>query len=185
MQRMFPCPTCGAQISIGQPVCGACGESFQYRCAHCGAIPDTVSEFCTNCGEGLCRQTGLTEPLPKAARSYQAYQGVYGYGGQGPQPKKTDRRLGAFLGSMAVMLCIVAVFYAIVTSSQGDASRGVDLGFIFKETVPASGPTPPPSTEAEAEPVVVTDLPQYTAQEVAMLAKSFSPDCRVSTAGRT
>ena len=184
MQQMFPCPKCGSQISVGQPVCRTCGESFQYRCGHCGAIAETAAEFCTNCGEGLYRQTPSMEPLRHRATMYQQ-QRVYGYGGEGPQPKRTDRRLGAFLGSMAVMLCIVAIFYAVVTGSQGKGSEAPYGGIIFKETPPAPAPVPPPTTEAEEEPVVVVDLPQYTADEVIMLAKGFSPDCRVPVSGRT
>lgn len=183
LQQMFPCPGCGAQISIGQRVCKTCGEKFQYRCAHCGANVETVSEFCTNCGEGLYRQTHLTEPLPYGAITYKDQQRAYGYRGGRPQPKKTNGRLGAFLGSMAIMVCIVAVFCAVVIGSQGKASEVPHGGFSFKEIPPAS--TQPPSTELEPEPVLVADLPECTADEVIMLAKSFSPDCRVLTSEGT
>jgi len=86
---------------------------------------------------------------------------------------------------MAVMLCIVAIFYAVVTGSQGEGSEVPHGGIIFKETPPAPAPVPPPTTEAEEEPVVVVDLPHYTADEVIMLANGFSADCRVPVSGRT
>lgn len=178
MQGTFPCPRCGAQISIGQRFCGACGERFEYRCARCGAIVEALSKFCRNCGGGLHRETQLTEPLlERFRRTYQE--------GQRAKQKKifllSTGWLSACLGCAAIMLCIGAIFCAIGTGSQGESSIGLDGGFIFQGTLSASAP--PPGMQADQKPVLVTDLPRYTADEVTMLAKSFTPDCRKKQAG--
>jgi len=175
---MFPCPRCGAQIPVGEKACRTCGEWFEYRCAHCGAIAETLSEFCTSCGEGLCQQRQLMEPLPHEARTYQGQQRAYGYGGEGPQIRKPNAWLGPFIGATATVICIVAILLASGMGSQGGAPEGPDVGFVFEETPAAPAPAPPAGTEAELQPVVVPDLPQYTADEIVILAASFSPDCR-------
>ncbi len=180
MQQMFSCPRCGAQIPVGQRGCRICGQWFEYRCAHCGVIAETLSEFCTGCGEGLCQQRQLMEPLPHEARTYQGQQWAYGYGGEWPQIRKSNAWLGPFIGAAAV-ICIMAILLASGMGSQGGASEGSDFGFVFEETPAASAP--PASTEAEPEPVVVPDLPQYTADEIVMLAASLSPDCRREVPG--
>ncbi|MBC8511520.1 MAG: hypothetical protein H8D32_00875 [Dehalococcoidia bacterium] len=84
---------------------------------------------------------------------------------------------------MAIVLCIGAFIYAIAAGLQGEASEGLSGGFVFEEMVPAPIPTPPPGTEDEQEPALVTDLPSYTADEVMALARSFSPDCRKGKSG--
>lgn len=123
------------------------------------------------------------KPLPGAARAYQERQRTSGYRGERQEPKKTNAWPGGWLGSMAIVLCIGAIIYAIAAGLQGEASEGLSGGFVFEEMVPAPIPTSPPGTEDAQEPALVTDLPSYTADEVMALARSLSPDCRKTKSG--
>ena len=183
MHQTFPCPKCGSHSVVGQRFCEACGERFPYNCPMCGAIIEPAYKACPNCRTKLGWGAQRREPLPGAARAYQERQRTSGYRGERQQPKKTNAWPGGWLGSMAIVFCIGAIFYAIAAGSQGEASEGLTGGFIFQEMVPAPAPTPPPGTEDEQEPTLVTDLPSYTADEVMALAKSFSPDCRKGKSG--
>jgi hypothetical protein len=182
MQQTFPCPKCGSQSVVGQRFCEACGERFPYNCPVCGAIIEPAYKACPNCRTKLGWGKQQRKPLPGVARAYQERQRTSGYGGGSQEPKKKDAWLGVCLGSMAILLCIGAVFYAIGGGFQGKASGGLTGGFIFQEMAPAPTLTPPPGMEEEEEeeqePAPVADLPSYTADEVMALAKSFSPDCR-------
>lgn len=181
MQKTFPCPGCGAQIPIGQKACRACGEKFEYRCVHCGAVAETVSKFCTKCGGVLHQPTQLLIPSPEMGR------GTYQEAGETRQIKASPPSRGwlyAFLGFIAIVLCIGAILY-IGAGPPGGSSAGLDGGFIFREVPSATAPTPPPSTEPEPEPVSVPYVPLYTADEVTTLAeKNLSPDCRAIASGR-
>ena len=183
---MFPCPKCGAQISVGQRVCAACGEKFDYRCARCGATFDTNYRFCAGCGAEL--GSGMQQPvssLGAGGAPYHKRGGIYQHGKSAQ--KRTSSLptgwMGVWLGSIAIMLCIGAVIYAVGIDSQAESAEGLDGGFIFQQKSPAPAPVPQPSTEPEEEPVLVPDLPRYAADEVMVLAKSFSTDCRKKVPG--
>jgi DNA-directed RNA polymerase subunit RPC12/RpoP len=179
LQRAFSCPKCGAQISIGQQVCSACGEKFEYRCAQCSAIVEAGRTFCTNCGAKLYKQTRLIGPSSESGKRIHQQR-------QKAKQRKTSSlsigQLGAFLGFIAIVLCLGAIFYSIGTDSQGQSSSGLGRGFIFS----GKPPTSPPNTEAKNEqasvpapvPTPVPDLPRYTADQVTTVAKSLSPDCQ-------
>ena len=78
-----------------------------------------------------------------------------------------------------------AVFYANNANPQGESAEGFDGGFLSQETPPTS--TPPSSTEVETETEPeqssVADVPHYTVDQVIMVAKSISPDCRQKIPG--
>ena len=179
MRRVFPCPKCGSQSVVGQRFCEACGEKFPYSCPMCGASIEPAYKACPNCRTKLGWGEHQRKPLPDVARIHQERQRTYGHRGERQQPQKTN----AWLGFMAIVLCIGAIFYAIAAGLQGGASEGLSGGFIFEKIVPAPALTPPPSTEDEQEPAPIADLPSYTADEVVALAKSFSPDCRKTKPG--
>lgn len=167
LPQAFPCPKCGAQISVGQQFCTVCGERFEYRCANCGTTAGTISGFCTNCGGKLYQQTQSTEPLAEKAR------------GKVKQIKTTPQPLskfGAYLGFMAIMLFLIAIIYFIGTSPQGEPSKWLGGGFIFQGKSP---PPTPPSTKVDTKSVSVPDLPRFTADQVTTIAKNQSPVCRV------
>jgi len=113
-------------------------------------------------------------------------RGTYQEAGETRQKKASPPPRGwlyAFLGFIAIVLCIGAILY-IGAGSPGGSSAGLDGGFIFGEVPSATAPTPPPSTEPEPEPVLVPYVPLYTADEVTTLAeKNLSPDCQVAVSG--
>jgi len=183
MHQTFPCPKCGSQSVVGQRFCEACGERFPYNCPMCGAVIEPAYKACPNCRTKLGWGVQRREPLLGGARAYQERQRTSGYRGERQEPKKTDASLRLWLGSMAIIVCVGAIFYGIVAGFQGKASEGLTGGFIFQEMVPAPALTPPPGTEDEQEPALVADLPSYAADEVMALAKSFSPDCRKPKSG--
>jgi len=173
LQPEFPCPKCGTQIPVGQQFCSFCGERFEYRCGHCGAIVPTLSGFCTNCGEKLFQQTQPPQPSDEKARNI--HQEI-----AKAEPKKATHqhigRSGLYLIFLAVILCLGAISYVILTGAQGKPSNWLGGGFTFYGKPP---PTAPPSTELQQKPKPVPDLSSYTAEQVIKVAKNFSPLCRV------
>ena len=183
MRRVFPCPKCGSQSVVGQRFCEACGEKFPYSCPMCGASIEPAYKACPNCRTKLSWGEQGPKYSPGVAKIHQERQRAYRHLGERQPHQKPNAWLGGWLGSIAIVLCVGAVLYAVAVVSQGGASSGLTGGFIFEQMVPAPILTPPSDVEDEEEPALVTDLPSHTADEVIMLARSFSPDCRKKKPG--
>ena len=171
MQQTFPCPKCGAQIPVGQQLCGTCGEGFEYRCRHCGAVAETPSGFCTNCGGELCQQKQLATPLAGTVKRNRQEEKVQ----QKTTIPQPAAQIGRYLLLIAIIIFIGAIVYTVGTSPQGETPNWLGGGFIFGGQSP---PSTPPSIDAQQKPKPATDLPRYKADQVITAAKNLSPDCR-------
>ena len=170
MQQSFPCPKCGAQIPVGQHVCGTCGQRFEYRCRHCGSGVGTASGFCTNCGGKLYHVAQHTH-YRQAARVENTVRRPIG-------------QIGRYLIVVAIIFFMVGIIFAIGTSTQGDSSNWLG-GYNFGgQSPPSSPPSSPPvtsGTDVQQNPKSASDSPGYTTDQVLAAAKKLSPDCRLQT----
>jgi hypothetical protein len=178
--QSFPCPKCGAQIPVGQHVCGICGQHFEYRCRHCGSGVGTASGFCTNCGGKLYHVAHHTVPLANKAEHIHHIKAT--------RVEDTMRRpasqIGRYVIVVAIIFFLVGIIYAVGTSSQGNSSNWLG-GYTFGgQSPPSSPPSSPPvtsGTDVQQNPKPVSDSPSYTVDQVLAAAKKLSPDCRLET----
>ena len=174
MQQSFPCPKCGAQISVGQHFCSTCGQRFEYRCRHCGNTIGTSSGFCTNCGGKLHHLAHRTKPPANKAEQIHHKKAA--------RVEDTVRRpigqIGRYLVVVAIIFFLVGIIYAVGTSSQGNSSTWLG-GYIFGGQSPPSTPPATDGTDSQQKPKSVSNSPVYTMNEVIAAAKKLSPDCRL------
>jgi hypothetical protein len=180
LQQSFPCPKCGSQIPVGQLFCGTCGQRFEYRCRHCGTAV-TSSGFCANCGGKLQHlQQHTTHSINKAEQTY--HRKAAGAENTVRQPVG---HIGRYFIVLAIILLMVAIVFAVGTSTQGNSSNRLG-GYNFGGQSPTSAPPSTPSvtdgTNGQQKPKPVSDSPGYTMDQVIAAAKQLSPDCRLQTA---
>ena len=166
MQQSFPCPKCGAQIPVGQHVCGICGQRFEYRCRHCGSGVGTTSGFCTNCG-GKLHHVAQHTHYRQAARVENTVRRPIG-------------QIGRYLIVVAIIFFMVGIIFAIGTSTQGDSSNWLG-GYNFGGQSPPSTPPATDGTDVQQKPKSVSNSPVYAMNEVIAAAKKLSPGCRLQT----